>query len=533
MSEKGKDMFFEDLKSQLQGILPSYPLEQKEQKEEKGGGGKKESEGEKERERKEEETLKRIRNFRRKPKEVRAYLDRFVIEQEEAKRALSVAICDHYNHVRDCLGHPKNSPSNYSKQNILLLGPTGVGKTYLMRTAAQLVGVPFVKADATKFSETGYVGADVEDLVRDLVRVAQGNIELARYGIIYVDEIDKIAKKGEGDKDVAGRGVQVNLLKVMEETDVKLFSPNDLMGQMQAMMGGRQDKESIINTRHILFIVSGSFDQLAESIYKRKGKGGMGFGGTAREKKNIYRYLKEAETKDFIEYGFEPEFIGRLPVRVACDSLGAEDLAEILKSSEGSLLHQYQRDFKGYHIKLNITNNAISKIAQKALEQETGARGLMTVLEKLLRDFKYELPSTKVRFLEIKAEDIDQPELVLKNLIKSSQQACLKEKETTYREQVKDFAERFQEERGLELVFEETAIERLLKLCEEKKEEPSQFFKKEFRHFAHGLAMVAHQSHQGSFLIDKACVDNPERYLSNLVVESFQGKNKDEPPATS
>lgn len=367
-----------------------------------------------------EEALKRIREFNLKPKDIRDHLDRFVIRQDEAKKVLAVAICDHYNHVRRCIENPAEQDRDYSKHNIILLGPTGVGKTYLLRCISKLIGVPFVKADATKFSETGYVGHDVEDLARDLVRAADGDTDLARYGIIYIDEIDKIAGSATASgRDVSGRGVQTNLLKLMEETDVNLLSQTDILGQIQAVMSmqrGKQHQHSI-NTRHMLFIVSGAFDKLGELVKRRVGTSRIGFKQPEQDKRTEVEYLKLASTKDFIDFGFEPEFIGRLPVRVVCEHLGAADLEEILMKSEGSILMQYQTDFAGYGIKLTATRDAISSIAGLAEQEHTGARGLMTILEKTLRDYKFELPSSSLKSLTVTRQMVASPARELSRMI--------------------------------------------------------------------------------------------------------------------
>lgn len=473
-----------------------------------------------------DEVLRRIREFNLKPREVRDYLDRFVVKQQEAKKVLSVAICDHYNHVRQCLENPKLLARDYHKQNILLLGPTGVGKTYLMRTIAKLIGVPFVKADATKFSETGYVGYDVEDLVRDLNKVANNNPDLAQYGIVYIDEIDKIAAASEsGGKDVSGRGVQINLLKLMEDADVNLSGPNDMMGQMQMMMeasrGGKPRKRQI-NTRHILFIVSGAFDKLAENVKKREEAASVGFGGSSAAARDASEYLDLAATADFIKYGFEPEFIGRLPVRVSCNPLGVDDLAQILTTSEGNLLEQYRQSFKGYGIDFKITTEAIQEIARRAGDERTGARGLMTVFEHVFRYFKFELPSTGIGSFEVTAETIADPQEALKSLLKENAHL----QRNTLQSDVKEFAQRFHEAHGLKLEFTTEASDVLIELAIDRDKTIRTICEERFKDFEHGLKIVARNTGEESFRVDAAMARDPDGELSQLVVKSFQRRQE-------
>jgi ATP-dependent Clp protease ATP-binding subunit ClpX len=467
--------------------------------------------------------LERVRNFSLKPRDIRDHLDRFVVKQQEAKKVLAVAICDHYNHVRQCLENPRLLERDYHKQNIILLGPTGVGKTYLMRTVAKLIGVPFVKADATKFSETGYVGYDVEDLVRDLYKISGSHAELAQYGIIYIDEIDKIASSGNlaGGKDVSGRGVQINLLKLMEDADVNLFSPTDMMGQMQMMMeaqrGGKKRPRSI-NTRHILFIVSGAFDKLSESVKKRIESASVGFGGNASLDRDPSEYLNECRTTDFIKYGFEPEFIGRLPVRVACEQLREEDLAQILTSSEGNLLEQYRQNFKGYGIDFKITTEAILEIARRANAEKTGARGLMTVFEQVFRYFKFELPSTGIQSFEVTAETISTPQDALKALLRENAHL----QHSVLRDEITAYAKRFHETHGLVLDFTGEAHDKLIELAVDSDKTIRTICEEHFKDFEHGLKIVARNTGETTFPVDAAMVADPDKELSRLVVESFR-----------
>ncbi len=343
--------------------------------------------------------------FRLKPRDIKDHLDRFVIRQDEAKKVLSVALCDHFQHVR--LTREGDPAPHYVKQNVLLLGPTGVGKTHLIRSAAELIGVPFVKADATKFSETGYVGGDVEELIRDLIRRASGDLYRAAQGIVYLDEIDKIAGRDAGGRDVSGRGVQTNLLKLMEDADVPVMSPSEAPPP-----GMPRPQEHTINTRHILFIVSGAFAGMEDVVRRRR--------GPEVAELPSEQLIASASTQDFIEFGFEPEFIGRLPVRVACRGLSADDLFHVMRDSESSLLRQYERAFRAYGIEIRFLPDGLRGIASQAAAENTGARGLMTVCERVLRDFKFELPSTRIRELVVDGALVDDPAAALAKLLKRS-----------------------------------------------------------------------------------------------------------------
>ena len=359
-------------------------------------------------------------SFNLKPADIAKHLNRFVIGQREAKKVLSVALCDHFQHVRLTL--EGNAAPFYQKQNVLLLGPTGVGKTHLIRSAAELIGVPFVKADATKFSETGYVGGDVDDLVRDLLRRAGGDVKKAEHGIIYLDEVDKLATRGEsGGRDVSGRGVQTNLLKLMEDGDVPVVSPNDMTGQLQsamsAMRGSGALQPETINTRHILFIVSGAFSGVDQIIKRRLTSAAKE--PTKIERLNVDQTLAQIATADLISYGLEPEFIGRLPVRVACHGLDTDDLFNVLRKSESSLIHQYERAFAAYGIKCEFKDDGLRRLAELASTEHTGARGLMTICEGVFRDLKFQLPGSRVKRFAVTAKLVEAPAQEMKQLLAS------------------------------------------------------------------------------------------------------------------
>ena len=361
--------------------------------------------------------------FDMKPEELESYLNGYVVKQDQAKGVLATKICTHFNRIKSPdKRYKKENPSSVGiiKNNILMLGPTGVGKTYLIKLIAQKIGVPFVKGDATKFSETGYVGGDVEDLVRDLVYEANDDINLAENGIVYIDEIDKIASSQNIiGHDVSRTGVQRALLKPMEETDVDLKVPHDPISQIQAIehyrRTGKREKQ-IVNTKNILFIMSGAFEGLTDIIKKRLQRQGIGFEADIHPSEVSMDILREVRAQDLIEFGFESEFIGRLPVIVVFDELTKDDLVEILKNPNNPIILSKKKDFMAYDINIQFEDEALEKLAEMASQEKTGARGLVSAVERTLMPFEKHLPSTITDRLLVSPELVENPEQELKRI---------------------------------------------------------------------------------------------------------------------
>ena len=325
------------------------------------------------------------------PKEIKAHLDQYVIGQHQAKKRLSVAVYNHYKRLENVrLVEEKQEEVEIQKSNLLLIGPTGTGKTLMAQTLAKFLNVPFVVADATTLTEAGYVGEDVENIVLNLYRAADENVEQTIRGIVFVDEIDKLAKKGASgstSRDVSGEGVQQALLKIIEGT----------LANIQAKEGKRMSSQQPkqIDTTHILFICGGAFEGLDKIIEQRTGKGRIGFSEDEILDNETYeqRLMKDASPEDLEKFGLIPEFVGRLPVIAVMEHLEEEQLVEILTQPKNALVKQYQKLFVDESITLTFTDGALKAIAKKAVDRKAGARGLRTILEEIMLDIMYDAPS--------------------------------------------------------------------------------------------------------------------------------------------
>ena len=523
--------------------------------------------------------------FDLKPEELEAYLHEYVIKQDLAKSVLATKVCTHFNRIRHSLelGRDPEPGVGSIKNNIILIGPTGVGKTYLVKLIAKKIGVPFIKGDATKFSETGYVGGDVEDLVRDLVYAAGDDLDLAQYGIIYIDEIDKIASSGHawGGPDVSRTGVQRALLKPMEETEVDLKVAHDPVSQIQAIehyrRTGKKDKRTL-NTRHILFIVSGAFNGLDKMVKDRLSKQEIGFRGEMTSRELDRTFLKHVTAEDLIKYGFESEFVGRLPVIAVLEELTADDLYAILQNPNNPIITSKKRDFGAYGIDITFEGEALKMLAAQAAVEKTGARGLVSVIERVLIQFEKRLPSTQVKYVVVTPEIVEHPEAELERLLADPEdpehlarfsRAAVKERETLKEsirrrepelisryhlpltetrvellasryhhwdcdlktamedlarlyDQVSIFAEKFLDNHGIELHFEPDAVDAILQQAVARDSSALAVCQEMAQDLEYALKLVRDRTSQDQFILTREALCDLDAYLNRVIREHYQ-----------
>ncbi|MBK6764862.1 MAG: AAA family ATPase [bacterium] len=393
------------------------------------------------------------------------------------------------------------------KSNILMIGPTGVGKTYIVKLIAEKIGVPFVKGDATKFSETGYVGGDVDDLVRDLVREAGGDTLLAEYGIIYVDEIDKIAASGNTvGPDVSRSGVQRALLKLMEDTDVDLRTPHDLASQMEAVMETQRRGKAVrkkVSTRNMLFIVSGAFAGLPDMIRRRLAKGTMGFQRAGDIPTVDSELMKRVTTTDLIQYGFESEFVGRLPVVAQLTDLNETALYDVLRNPYSAVVQGKVRDFAAYGIELSFTDDALREIARRAHQLGIGARGLTSVVERALIKFEKLLPSSTIRSLTVTLDLILHPDQTAADLLVT--------------DAINTFQRGFLERHGLVLELPPAAQSWIRGNLDSEPVQLVYKLQQMFTNYEYGLKLAGKQSLE----ISPEVLANPEQYLDAMIKKAY------------
>ena len=515
-------------------------------------------------------------NFDLLPEDLIAFLDQYIVKQDRAKAILATKICTHFNRIKRSQSRPADASGMMIggiKNNVLMLGPTGVGKTYIIKLIAEKIGVPFVKGDATKFSETGYVGGDVEDLVRDLVREADDDTELAQYGIIYIDEIDKIAgSRDHFGADVSRTGVQRGLLKPMEETEVDLKVAHDPISMIQEIESyrktGKRNKR-VINTKNILFIMSGAFVDLPAIIRKRLNEKGIGFGAPIKNATEDLDILLHVRSEDLIKYGFESEFVGRLPVRAIFENLTEADLFEILHTPNNPIMLGKKLDFAAYGIDIKFDENALKILAHIASEENTGARGLVSAVEGVLLPFEKKLPSTVIRKFPVTERVIRQPEETLAEMIAANdsdarhstyEELCRKEQAfirdylasntgkltenssltmtaeriatvancysrhavdvgtairriRSYHDEVKQIELYFFKNHDINIVLEEDAIDFIIEKFVTSDMHLDEFYKKLNIDFEHGLKLVREKTGKNRFFINREALLNPETYI--------------------